>query len=86
MVITGTSSGLGKHTTKALLQAKDYHVIGAVRDRPHGLGLLEHVSHVGPVGLHFARTAGPGEDEAGGRAGGLRHGAVYCHGVGFGEF
>lgn len=32
VVITGTSSGLGKHTTKALLQAKDYHVIGAVRD------------------------------------------------------
>ena len=31
VVITGTSSGLGKHTTKALLQAKDYHVIGAVR-------------------------------------------------------
>lgn len=32
MVITGTSSGLGKATTKALLRSGDYHVIGAVRD------------------------------------------------------
>ncbi|CAK9050676.1 Protochlorophyllide reductase A [Durusdinium trenchii] len=32
VVITGTSSGLGKATTKALLNAKEYHVIGAVRD------------------------------------------------------
>jgi len=31
-VITGTSSGLGKHTTKSLLQSGEYHVIGAVRD------------------------------------------------------
>mmetsp|Transcript_50782 Transcript_50782/g.94954 ORF Transcript_50782/g.94954 Transcript_50782/m.94954 type:complete len:725 (+) Transcript_50782:76-2250(+) len=32
VVITGTSSGLGKAATKALLRAKDYHVVGAVRD------------------------------------------------------
>jgi len=32
VVITGTSSGLGKAATKALLRAGDYHVIGAVRD------------------------------------------------------
>lgn len=31
-VITGTSSGLGKHTAKALLQTGEWHVIGAVRD------------------------------------------------------
>ncbi|KAJ1459020.1 hypothetical protein M885DRAFT_512177 [Pelagophyceae sp. CCMP2097] len=32
VVITGTSSGLGKMTAKALLRTGDYHVIGAVRD------------------------------------------------------
>jgi len=32
VVITGTSSGLGKATAKALLRTKKYHVIGAVRD------------------------------------------------------
>ncbi|CAL1151687.1 unnamed protein product, partial [Cladocopium goreaui] len=32
VVITGTSSGLGKAATKALLRAGDYHVVGAVRD------------------------------------------------------
>ena len=32
VVITGTSSGLGKATTKALLRTNKYHVIGAVRD------------------------------------------------------
>eukprot|EP00438_Fugacium_kawagutii_P006254 Skav225527 [mRNA] locus=scaffold144:129435:145059:- [translate_table: standard] len=32
VVITGTSSGLGKMATKALLRAGDYHVVGAVRD------------------------------------------------------
>ncbi|CAJ1335235.1 unnamed protein product [Effrenium voratum] len=32
VVITGTSSGLGKATAKALLRANDYHVVGAVRD------------------------------------------------------
>jgi hypothetical protein len=31
-VITGTSSGLGKHTTKQLLKDGQFHVIGAVRD------------------------------------------------------
>lgn len=31
-VITGTSSGLGKQTCKALLETGRYHVIGAVRD------------------------------------------------------
>lgn len=31
-VITGTSSGLGKQTAKALLQTGKWHVIGAVRD------------------------------------------------------
>jgi protochlorophyllide reductase len=31
-VITGTSSGLGKHTTKQLLRDGKFHVIGAVRD------------------------------------------------------
>jgi len=32
VVVTGTSSGLGKATTKALLRDEGYHVIGAVRD------------------------------------------------------
>lgn len=32
VLITGTSSGLGKHTTKQLLKDGGYHVIGAVRD------------------------------------------------------
>uniref|UniRef100_A0A7S1RUK8 protochlorophyllide reductase n=1 Tax=Alexandrium catenella TaxID=2925 RepID=A0A7S1RUK8_ALECA len=32
VVVTGTSSGLGKATAKALLQAGGYHVVGAVRD------------------------------------------------------
>jgi len=32
VVITGTSSGLGKATAKALLRTEKYHVIGAVRD------------------------------------------------------
>ena len=31
-VITGTSSGLGKQTAKALLKTGTYHVIGACRD------------------------------------------------------
>lgn len=31
-IITGTSSGLGKHTTKSLLESGEFHVIGAVRD------------------------------------------------------
>jgi NADP-dependent 3-hydroxy acid dehydrogenase YdfG len=31
-VITGTSSGLGKHTAKALLETGQWHVVGAVRD------------------------------------------------------
>lgn len=31
-IITGTSSGLGKHTAKQLLKTGQYHVIGAVRD------------------------------------------------------
>jgi protochlorophyllide reductase len=32
VVVTGTSSGLGKATTRALLRTGKYHVIGAVRD------------------------------------------------------
>ena len=32
VVITGTSSGLGKHTTLQLLRDGGFHVIGAVRD------------------------------------------------------
>ena len=32
VVITGTSSGLGRKTAKALLETGDYHVVGAVRD------------------------------------------------------
>jgi len=32
VVVTGTSSGLGKATTRALLREEKYHVIGAVRD------------------------------------------------------
>lgn len=32
VVITGTSSGLGRKTAQALLRTGDYHVIGAVRD------------------------------------------------------
>lgn len=31
-IITGTSSGLGKHTATQLLKTGDWHVIGAVRD------------------------------------------------------
>lgn len=32
VVITGTSSGLGRKTTQALLRTGEYHVVGAVRD------------------------------------------------------
>ncbi len=32
VVITGTSSGLGKMTARALLRTGEYHVIGACRD------------------------------------------------------
>lgn len=32
VVITGTSSGLGRKTAMALLRTGEYHVIGAVRD------------------------------------------------------
>merc|ERR1719371_102249 len=32
VVITGTSSGLGRKTAKALLATGQYHVVGAVRD------------------------------------------------------
>ena len=32
VVITGTSSGLGRKTAKALLRTGQYHVVGAVRD------------------------------------------------------
>jgi len=32
LVVTGTSSGLGKMTARAALRTGDYHVIGAVRD------------------------------------------------------
>jgi protochlorophyllide reductase len=32
VVITGTSSGLGRKTAQALLRTGDYHVVGAVRD------------------------------------------------------
>ena len=32
VVITGSSSGLGRKTALALLQTGEYHVIGAVRD------------------------------------------------------
>jgi protochlorophyllide reductase len=32
VVITGTSSGLGRKTAAALLRTGEYHVIGAVRD------------------------------------------------------
>ena len=32
VVITGTSSGLGRKTAKALLETGDYHIVGAVRD------------------------------------------------------
>lgn len=32
VVLTGTSSGLGRKTAKALLRTGEYHVIGAVRD------------------------------------------------------
>jgi hypothetical protein len=31
-VITGTSSGLGKMTARALLRTGEWHVVGAVRD------------------------------------------------------
>lgn len=32
VVITGTSSGLGRKTAQALIRSGDYHVVGAVRD------------------------------------------------------
>jgi len=32
VVVTGTSSGLGRKTAQALLRTGDYHVVGAVRD------------------------------------------------------
>ena len=31
-MVTGTSSGLGKSTARALLRTGQYHVIGGVRD------------------------------------------------------
>lgn len=32
VIVTGTSSGLGRATARALLRTGEYHVIGAVRD------------------------------------------------------
>ena len=32
VVLTGTSSGLGRKTAQALLRTGEYHVIGAVRE------------------------------------------------------
>ena len=32
VVLTGTSSGLGRKTAQALLRSGEYHVIGAVRE------------------------------------------------------
>ena len=42
VVLTGTSSGLGRKTAQALLQTGEYHVIGAVRD----LDKMEAVAEV----------------------------------------
>jgi len=42
VVVTGTSSGLGRKTAQALLQTGKYHVVGAVRD----LDKMEVVSEV----------------------------------------
>ena len=42
VVLTGTSSGLGRKTAQALLRTGDYHVIGAVRD----LDKMEAVAEV----------------------------------------
>lgn len=42
MVVTGTSSGLGRKTAQALLRTGQYHVIGAVRD----LDKMEAVAEV----------------------------------------
>jgi protochlorophyllide reductase len=42
VVLTGTSSGLGRKTAAALLQTGEYHVIGAVRD----LDKMETVAEV----------------------------------------
>ena len=51
VVITGTSSGLGKATTTALLNAKEYHVIGAVPRRER---------HLDQTGLTARRALGLG--------------------------
>jgi NADP-dependent 3-hydroxy acid dehydrogenase YdfG len=42
VVITGTSSGLGKMTARALLRTGQYHVVGGVRD----LDKMEAVAEV----------------------------------------
>lgn len=42
VVLTGTSSGLGRKTARALLRTGEYHVIGAVRD----LDKMEAVAEV----------------------------------------
>mmetsp|Transcript_26217 Transcript_26217/g.61690 ORF Transcript_26217/g.61690 Transcript_26217/m.61690 type:complete len:567 (-) Transcript_26217:220-1920(-) len=42
VVLTGTSSGLGRKTARALLQTGEYHVVGAVRD----LDKMEAVAEV----------------------------------------
>ncbi|GAB5369041.1 hypothetical protein AAMO2058_001371200 [Amorphochlora amoebiformis] len=41
VVITGTSSGLGKATTKALLRSGKYHVVGGVRDMAKMRSIME---------------------------------------------
>ena len=54
-VITGTSSGLGKQTAKALLKTGRYHVIGCVRDLDKMAAVVEE-EFIGAESLQSAST------------------------------
>ena len=53
VVMTGTSSGLGRKAALALLRTGDYHVIGAVRD----LDKMEAVAEVDGFGATLKLTS-----------------------------
>jgi len=61
VVITGTSSGLGLATTKALLRTGDYHVIGGVRNLDKMRVVAEeeglNMEHFTPMHLELASFA-----------------------------
>mmetsp|Transcript_11663 Transcript_11663/g.32477 ORF Transcript_11663/g.32477 Transcript_11663/m.32477 type:complete len:708 (+) Transcript_11663:129-2252(+) len=61
VVITGTSSGLGLATTKALLRTEKYHVVGAVRNMDKMRVVAEeegfNMDHFTPMHLELASFA-----------------------------